>query len=680
MVPPTPQPDLPPMPAAVPLPEFAPPMSVGILPDDIMALVRDTIEVIEDEVEKETTPVYPKWLKMTGKGKNQHPKAYPRPDPAEALQFVNDQWNLYSTTRARFQDDITFIMGAYTGTVFADAKDDEKENPYKESMVQAEHQFLISMIGNIDPIYEPQVRQRADADEGMNKADFLYAADDEAIMRHVYSGNGPLREDVANTELLYGRIAAQIMYDVDCDEDEIPIRFALIDPATCAPVFEGDRGMSHMCRTYETTLGEAASAFNYDDQFRSKLEAKRSWNKQYANETTCTVKEYWDRWWRIVWVDDILIVGPTAHRLGEPPHIYQLGVMGLPGSANELYVTSDGTQYTAHRSLPMTALPYKGMSFAHLLRQPVRLREALYSRILTQVRRSIDPAYLVMQDHIADDKGVPEIDNGPNKINTALRGHEDITTLPAGPGVNNEFTTIMTAVQDQLGRLMVPAAGYGIGEDGRGGFAMENMVENGRDKFTPHIRTVQMFYTQLAEKRLKLMANWGWMLKQGDNPYGKFAVARPKPMPMQEPQFFITPGDIRRTGTRVKVRMTKPRMQSLSQLTNALAIMNNMGMGNPVYFWEMLGHENPERAALEDRYYRMMQDPAMLQADLIDYLEKNGQQDKAAFIKAQSAGGPALGMMPTDQLSAGASMQEPGGAQAQGMSMPQFNQPPGPVQ
>ena len=664
-----------------PMPAFPPPVPMGPTPDDIMQMVREAIEFHEAEVEKETRPRYPKWLKMAGEGKNEHPVAYPRPDPDETLARAKDIWNEYASYRARAQDDLAFITGVYGGTVFADADDDEKENPYRESMVQAEHPFLIATIGAIDPIYQPEGRKLADADESSRKADFLYAADREAERRHISSGNGPLRADVVNTELLYGRIAAQVIYDTDCDDGEVPVRFALLDPSTCAPVFEGDRGMEIMVRNYVTTLGEAAAAFNYDGEFRKKLKENRGWSKKCEDKTSVEVIEWWDRWWRFVWVDSILIVGPIAHKFGEPPHIYQMGVMGLPGNVNQLSVVRDGKSYESRRNAPIPALPYKGLSFAHLLRQPVALREAMYSRMLTEFRRAIDPAYLVHQDHIADEKGVPEISRKPNAVNTALRGHEDITTLPAGNGPDNTFVTLMQGVNDQLGRLMAPAAAYGIGEAGNGsGFALENLNENGRDKFTPHVMTVQMFYVQLAEKRLRMAGDWGWMLQQGDGKYGEFELSRPKPLPFEEPGFTITAREIRRTGYRCDVRMTKPRMQSWSQITNALAIMRNIGMGNPVYFWEVMGHPNPERAVMEDRYWQMMNDPALQRIDLIDHLKRNGQLDKAAYLQAQADQEKAGGMLPTDQLSAGASMQEPIGAQAQGMSMPQFNQPPGPVQ
>ena len=676
--PPQPDPMAPPPGGDMPLPAFAPPIPMGPSPEDIMAMVAEAVEAIEAEVEKDTKPRYPKWLKMTGKGKSEHPVDYPRPDPAEALQFAKDQFGKYSAVRSRFQDDIRFIIGQYGGTTFDDAKDDEKLNPYRESMVQAETEFLVATIGAIDPIYDPAIRRRSEADEAANKADFLYACDDEAERRYLISGNGPIRTDIVRTELLYGRIVAQTMYTTDCEEGEIPLREALIDPMTCAPVFEGDRGMSHMIRQFRTTLSQASSSFNYDGEFRKKLESERGWNKKYTGETSCEVIEYWDRWWRLVWVDSILIVGPVAHRLVEPPFIYQLGALGLPGHIAAL-TTTDGSTYATHATTPDSALPNKGLSFAHLLRQPIALRESIYSRILTQFRRAIDPAYLVAQDHIADAKGVPEIDNSPNNVNTTLRGHEDITTLPAGPGANNEFVTLMQGNNDQLGRLMAPASAYGIGEGGNGsGYAMENLNENGRDKFTPHILTVQMFYTQLAEKRLKMLADHGWMLQQGDMPFGKFEVARPKPLPFQEPSFILTPGDIRRTGTRVRVKMTRTKLQSMSQLTNALAIMKNMGLGNPVWFWEMIGHPNPERAVQEDRYWSMMDDPALKRAEMIDYLKKNQRPDLVAYIEAQSETPAAPGMMPTDQLSAGAEMGSP--VSIQGASLPGLGMPPGPVQ
>src|SRR5690606_4218809 len=115
---------------------------------------------------------------------------------------------------------------------------------------------------------------------------------------------------------------------------------------------------------------QACASYNYDGKFREKFGTQY----KYKESTTCTVEEWWNPWWKIVWVDSHLIIGPVAHKLGTPPFIYQLGALGLPAFINDdSTVNADGT--VSHS--PGTndaAMKNKGLSHVHLLRYPIGLR------------------------------------------------------------------------------------------------------------------------------------------------------------------------------------------------------------------------------------------------------------------------------------------------------------------
>lgn len=284
----------PPLDPVMPMPGFAATVPMDNPLDLFMDDLRAEVERIEAEVEKENQPVYPSWLKMTGSGLKAKPVDYPRPNPEETLTHAKAIFQHYGGLRERFASDIRFLNGQ-ENKVFADADQDEKDSAYVETMVQSEHELIVANLGAIEPIYQPEIRRRADADEAMDKADFLYAADAEMERRHIMGGNGPYRPDVVRTELMYGRIVAQIMYKTDCEEGEIPIRENLIDPATCAPIFDGDRGLEIMVRQYRTSLADARAAFNYDRKFREKLTKHKDRNFVWNDFTSCEVVEWWDR-------------------------------------------------------------------------------------------------------------------------------------------------------------------------------------------------------------------------------------------------------------------------------------------------------------------------------------------------------------------------------------------------
>src|SRR5699024_10405673 len=108
----------------------------------------------------------------------------------------------------------------------------------------------------------------------------------------------------------------------------------LIDPASCAPVYD-THGMVKMVRSYTTTVGTAISAFNVEDKVAGRIRNPKD-SKEKRDHDACDVMEYWDRWWRLVWVDGHLIFGPTEHRLGYPPFVYQLGSLGMPAYLYDL--------------------------------------------------------------------------------------------------------------------------------------------------------------------------------------------------------------------------------------------------------------------------------------------------------------------------------------------------------
>src|SRR5699024_9189535 len=135
---------------------------------------------------------------------------------------------------------------------------------------------------------------------------------DDAERLHTMTGHGDFKTEAARTEVVYGRLAAMVLYTTDAEYDEMPLVTRLIDPGSCAPVYD-QHGMAIMVRSYRTTIGDAVSAFSVDEKVANRIRNPKD-KASRLDHQGCDVMEYWNRWWRLVWVDGHLVLGPMEHR------------------------------------------------------------------------------------------------------------------------------------------------------------------------------------------------------------------------------------------------------------------------------------------------------------------------------------------------------------------------------
>lgn len=629
-------------------PDFDPGMMAGPDPDEIGKLLDSMLDAFESDAEERMTPLYPAWFDAEAADKA-------KPNPDELLAKSKRAWDDFSQLRNRFRDTLRFLSPGRR-TTFSDASPFERANAFHDSTPELEVELLVAQVAGIDPTYMPTCRTRDEYAGSAEKADFLYACHDDAERRHVATGHGDLKAEVVRTEAIYGRLAAMVLYNTDADYDEMPVVTSLIDPATCAPVYD-THGMSEMHRVYRATIAEACSAFGAEERVKSRiLNPKGRAAKQEHHD--CEVREAWTRWWRVVWIDGHLVLGPVAHKLGYPPFAYQMGSLGapsyiqdLPGAAVYAASASEAERYgtSTWTGRNPVANPSRGVSHIDIMKYPIQLREAIQSRVLTQFRREVDPPLIVEQNIIAADKGVPEIGREANDISPIEMGNEQINALPIAPNPAT-LGPLMNQVNEVLGRALFSSAAYGINSNSNvSGFAVENLAEHGRDKLLPHLVTIEAFYRQVAEMQLRLFRDWGWVLKQGDSPRGRFQIPRHRVGPEQDPMFELRPDDLRTSGTQVKVKMTSVRLTSLGNVANAISIVRNMGLMPDRRALELLGDPNPDRTIIE--------------------LEAEAARKAAQAPQGPSPGPPGIPGMPGPSDS-------PVGIQ--GASLPGFGMPPGP--
>lgn len=665
-------PNVTPMPGIGPEAFLPPPPGTLEMQD---AVLDGLMTTLRSQAKEEMQPIYEEWFRK---------EDWPKPDPASAFTDANRIFSEFGELHQRIHADREWLYG-FRSAVFGDASPDERRHAQIDVSAKADFELMVSQLGSLEPTYLPVADQISDRDEAADKADFLYACDDDDEYHHAISVRGPWKMELARNALGDGYIVSQEKLILKAGRGEMPFRSTLIDPTTCAWVVENDRGICTFIRKYTCRVREAIASFDYDGKIRRKLKEGRDTNGKFVTKRQdheeCEIVEYWDRWWKLIWMDGELLCGPDEHFAGEPPYIVQVGALGRSGSASSampnrveiegrpgyFHVTSIGSG---------SELAQKGLSHVHLLRYPHQLREAIMNRALWAFRFAHNPAMVVEQDDIAAEQGVEPISRDPGALNVTLAGHEKIDQLPGSPDAAS-LGPLMQILGDSLAKTSMPLQAYGMSTDSNvSGFAVESLGESGRDKLTPHLLTIQAYRQQRAEKRLRMYGNFGFFTTQGTNDIGTLVVPRQKANPGSPAHFLLTPQMIRETSPRVRVKMNSLRIQNLPAVANTILQLRSAGL--------LTRHDALERYLSDPNPYRTMKeldleaatgDPDSIESELLEFAIEQGELKTAAMLvkRLNQRKQPAQGL-PTGAPAA-IGMSNP----MQGLAAPQGTGPQGPL-
>lgn len=669
-------PNVTPMPG-VPGPEAFLPVAPPL--EDQTAILDDLMTMFTSQAKQDMEPQYHPWFRK---------EDWPKPDPAAAYTDAIRIFSEFGDLHQRMELDREFLY-EFKASVFNDASADEKNNAQVDVSAKADFELMVAQLGSIDPTYLPVADKVSDRDEAADKADFLYACDDDDEYHHAISGRGPWKIELARTELTDGHIVSQEKFLLEAERGEMPFRSILVDPTTCAWVMEADRGICIFVRKYRCTVREVIASFDYDGKLRRKLKEGRDTDGKFASKKqdheACEIVEHWDRWWKIVWMDGVVLCGPDAHRMGEPPYIVQVGGLGqvgstaslsnaqpsrteVPGKPGYFSVTTSGSGGSV--------LAQQGLSHVHLLRHPHKLRERIMNRTLWALRYGYNPAYLISQDEIAAEQGIEPIKRNPGEINVQLDGHEKTEALPGSPDAAS-LGPLMQILGDSLAKTSMPMAAYGMNTASNvSGFANESFAESGRDRHTSHLLTIQSYLQQRAEKRLRMYGNWGFYLTQGRNDIGTLVVPRQKTNAGTAAQFQLTPQMIRETSPRVRVKMNSLRIQNLPAIANTILQLRSAGLLTRHDALErFLSDPNPNRTIMELDLEAATGDPDSIEGELLEFAIEQGELKTAQMLakrinaRKQQGQGGMLG------APAAIGMSNP----MQGLPAPQGTGPQGPL-
>lgn len=600
---------------------------------ELTRLVQDAIDA---QVELLTTPQYPRWYKEGD---------YPKPDPDAAYSKAMALEGEFGGLRSQIREDYQTLRGETFGA-FKD-HDPDQDDPWSDFGIASEIEMIAYQLADADVSFDAPATTMSDEEAAEQKIDFAIACHEDAKRQHSASGNGSLQLDKARTLLTTGRLAWHATLNLDAEEGEMPFNEMMVDPATCFPVFENKRGLKIMARSYRTTVADAVGAFSTADNDLSELYGERNSKGQFQKarkETdSCNIVEYWDRRWRIVWMDGNLILGPIKHDYGFVPYVYKLGGLGMPGYMSDPTTMkySDVMSITSGYSWnPRDASnPNKGMSLIRLLRAPHMLREAVMGRILTGFEKSINPPMTIEMDDLTYPMGVPEVDTSKNAVNPIKMGRQNLQPMPVTPSPQL-MNTVLAGAEENIGRLKLPPTAHGLNDHSNvAGYATNVLNEAGLVKLVPHKKVMEEFEQECMEMRFRMYRDWGHLVQQGEyGRQGEITVPREDVDPGEDRAFLLQPSALRNSGVRVKTSLSTVSVQMLGVIGNSVNMWMQAGLMDRVTALKLRQDPNPYRTLRRVRADALMEDPVVQEMRTIETLREQGLHEWADYFQMRKAG------------------------------------------
>ncbi len=509
---------------------------------------------------------------------------------------------------------------------------------FQSTALRDEHDAACAWVSGMDLVFSSPYREAIDREEAIAKEDFLHFLWECWQEQHSVGGNGPLRWALPDTLQKYGMLAAFI--GIDPSNDELGLRIRMIDPATIFPVHEGERGLACVYRIYQATAATVVGDFGDDagsvERKVRKIAKNRGSEGKYDRHHLGEVIEYWDRHWGMVLFEGEL-VRRWEHGYTHVPFVVKYGCFGMQGftqTPDEILplLTSDNRPFDAEnrpradrrRDLARMAQPFLWRrTRAH------DTEEAIGARLVTALRRSMNPPLVVKQGAVSAGEGDPEVDPNEGGM-TRLREEDDISALPNLPAP--EIMQPLGLLIEQ-NRQTGMAPGLLMGQNPASqtsGSALDILAAGGFEKWAPLVMTIEEFLTELGRRSLVLIKDWGELL--GEDASGVLFVPRRNPNPRtgEAPAHELTSGILKSTGTRAFAKMRKFNPQSLGPVGNGLAIISSLGVIDKRSIIEILGFTSDPDSVLRRIDEDLLDDvPEVKQTATIDILYEQAEKAMA---------------------------------------------------
>lgn len=636
-----------------PIQSPAPPgMGAPVPPDALLHMSLAVDDMIAQQAELLMQPTYPKWYR---------PEDYPTPNESRVLEKVRQLEAEFAPVRTRIQEELVLARMDKSGVPKDFDKDED--DPWVDTTIQGEIELLAYQLADATVTFEATPRHRDEEDEAAKKVDFAAAALDHARELHAAAGNGNLELDKARTLLTTGRLAWHCQLNLDADADEMPFIEYLVDPTSCYPIFESHRGMRVMARTYQTTVGEAVSSFDttdnalYQKLVVNVMSKEERGSKRRREEESCEVVDYWDRRWRIVFIDGEAVRAPMEHGYGFVPFVYKLSALGMPG-----YLRDPNMEDGDGRRNDMlarafnnrdVAMPHKGIGLPSLLKKANAQREAVYTTLMTALGKSVDPSVVVEADDIVAPQGVPTISRKKGDASLIKMGHHKVQEISTNAN-GQVLMPILQATADNSARLTLPPTVHGLNDKSNvSGYATQGLNEAGRIKLVPWQRTLEDFERECMQMRFRMFRDWGWLVGDASDggEVGTIMIPRLDAPPNEDQTVELSPGDLKRAGIQIRVSMSTLPLQMLGPIANAMGLMIQMGIEDEIGAMKKMNVPNPYKQLERIRMNRFYNDPDYIEAKGLKELAEKDPELAAYFLlkkasKAQEQAAQAQGPPP----------------------------------
>lgn len=460
---------------------------------------------------------------------------------------------------------------------------DKSIPPAYKNALRAEHDLACAHISGMDWLVEALYRETIDREESAAKEDCASYLFECEARQHARGGNSHIKWALPDVLQKYGMLVG---FDaIDPADDECGLRMRLIDPATCFPIHEGNRGLSQMYRIYQSTasavigdFGDAAGTVE-----RRVKRIARGNNKEYDPSYMAEVVEYWDRNWVMVIFEgkEILL---REHGYARVPFTVTYGCFGQQAFTRtsdhyfvdgSTVVVSSGVASAALRAedLMRTAQPFLAWR-----RGTHDIEEAIAGLMIQAFRKSINPPVIHKKSIISKGQGTTQIHKGEGEYTEAFEDDE-FEPWPSVP--SPEIVTPLVAYM-QENRMMGTPSGILNGQmpgAQTSGSALDISAAIGYERFNPLIMVIQQFLSERTEWRLELLRDWGGVL--GDpNDLGTMTVPRRRRNARtgNASAHQVTPKLLRDTGIRCTVELHRFNPSTLSQVANGLQILASIGI------------------------------------------------------------------------------------------------------
>jgi hypothetical protein len=602
---------------------------------DILSMLNDpmvlmlVLQMMNEDAQRDQGPMYEKWYR---------PEDYPRPKVSYVIDKTDADKSLYQPLVRRMAQERLIYLVMDVGR-FPDF-DHLAEITFTDPSLAQDSALVVNLVATTDTNFEARARRLDEAEIAEKKEQIAHAALEKWERRHQRMYGTSLRYDEAKTAITTGHLAARFSCDFDAESDEVPVNMDLLDPATCFPTWDGERGMRTMTRKYRQTLEQVIATWATKENklekklMRRKVKDENGRMRVRTLSDTVDVHEYWDRRWYVIAVDGEEAL-TAEHKYGCVPFEYIRSPFGDSGVLSLDALTNGGRSKDMGDEIAM-----KGLSHIWASKITHSQREAIMGRLLTELKKTANPDRTFEQAPSRYGE-TPQVTNAEGGISLLVMGEEREVPGPQKPGLSL-VGPLMGTINEGVQRSLMPASAYGVSSNANeSGTAIEGLNEAGRDKLTAWLEMLERWDQAKAEKVFRFTRDHGRMLGS-EGRRGYFEVPRQKPKPGQDAIIEVTPQELRQVGLHIRAKRTSLRLSNLGNLGNAIMPWIQGGMMEKVEALEMRGVQDPIAALERIRIEQWEESDVYKNIGLIKYLEKQGKHDEAIMARTlvmQGGGG-----------------------------------------